>query len=37
MGNSLREGRKFLLLNIFGDFNIEWLAIETDLSMPTLS
>lgn len=36
MSDSLWDGRKFRLLNVIDDFNREILAMEADLSLPTL-
>ena len=36
MSDSLRDGRKFRLLNIIDDFNRESLAMEVDTSLPSL-
>lgn len=36
MSDSLWDGRRFRLLNVIDDFNREVLAIESDLSLPTV-
>jgi putative transposase len=36
MSDSLWDGRRFRLLNIIDDYNREVLAMETDLSLPTI-